>query len=255
MGGASLAQDATVSSQATAAAPSATGTSISDTSSTLTAYGQERQTLIQEWDTLVSQGATPQQIQAWRQQNAANFALQQQRAEALSAADYYQPMLFLPVPYIPANASATLHDFLTTRTAMANARAQIHNQLVQSLAPGATPQQVDQLQQQEQQAFLQQFASDIQLQSQRAQELAAQAGREAFDPPVPSAIPPDATPQLKAFLAARDALRASWIQVWNDNLSADPDTLQAALGQWRQQNAAAILQLGQLQSNLSASTQ
>ena len=81
--------------------------------------------------------------------------------------------------------------------------------------------------------------------------------RPTFTPrPVPglAAIPPNATPQLQAYLTARNALVEARAQLWNQYLTADPATRQAAMQQWRQQNAARLEQLGELAQDLSNST-
>jgi hypothetical protein len=133
-----------------------TGPASSQTSGsagTLAQFQQEQQALFQQWQTLVSQGATQQQLAAWQQQNAAQFQAQQQLAQALSAASALQPMPLISQVNIPANAPPTLSDFLTTQASLANARAQIHNQLLQALPAGATQQQIDQMRQQEMQTF------------------------------------------------------------------------------------------------------
>jgi hypothetical protein len=79
---------------------------------------------------LVVAGATPQQLQAWYQQNSAQFTAQTQRAEAVATASVLQLRLTNRQLRVPANASPTLKDFLAAQSSLANARAQIHNQLV-----------------------------------------------------------------------------------------------------------------------------
>jgi hypothetical protein len=100
---------------------------------------------------------------------------------------------------------------------------------------------------QEEQTFIQQHASDLQLQAQRSQTLATEAASSRpLLVPGPPVIPPNATPQLKAFLTARNALAADRAQLWNQYLTADPAVRQAAMEGWEQQNAARIQQLQQL---------
>jgi hypothetical protein len=226
----------------------------SGSSSTLAAYLQERQTLAQERQALVAQGATPQQLTAWRQQNAAQFQALQQLAQTLALASALQTMPVIAQVNIPANASSTLADFLTTQASLANARAQIHNQLLQSLPSGASQQQVNSMLQQEQQIFQQQHAGDLQLQGQRVQTLAAESASTPLRVPGPAVIPGGASPQLQAFLVARNALASARAQLWNQYLTADPSVRQAAIQQWQQQNAAQIQQLSQLAQALSNPT-
>jgi len=250
MGGVVFAQAGDISPQVSgstaAPAPSAL--------STLQTYQQERQTLAQQQRTLISQGATRQQLQAWRQQNAAQFQALQQLAQSLSQASALQPMPVTRQANIPPNASATLADFLTTQASLENARAQIHNQLLQALPSGATQEQVSAMQQQERQIFQQQYAADLQLQAQQAQTLAAESASQPVPVPGPPVIPPNATPQLQAYLTERNALATSRAQLWNQYITADPAARQAAMQQWRQQNAGRLQQLRELLQESSNST-
>jgi len=241
LGGVSFAQTGEVS-------PLASGSS-----TTLQTYQQELQALAQERRSLVEQGATQQQLEAWQQQNAAQFQALQQFAQALAVASALQPM---PVPtrvIIPANASSTLRDFMMTRASLANARAQIHNQLLQALPSGASQEQVRAMRQRAEKIFQQQHAADLQLQGQRAQALAAEAAPQPRSVPK-LVIPPGATPELQAYLAAENALASDRAQLWNQYLTADPATRQAARQQWQQQNASRLEQLSQLAQDLSNST-
>jgi hypothetical protein len=220
----------------------------SSNQATLPAFRQEQQKLAQERQSLVNQGATPQQLAEWRQQNASRFAAQQQRAQTMSATSYLQLRPTNRQPRIPANASPTLKDFMTSQVALANAQAELHNQLVAQLTAsgqGLTPAQVSQLEQQEMTTFRQQHAADLQHQRQLGQALANELARHPM--PIPQArIPAGTTPQMVAYLTARNQLMASRAQVWNQNLNADPTTRQTAMEQWRQQNATAIQQLQQM---------
>src|SRR5580700_6289959 len=80
MGGAVLAQQGTISSQP------------SGSSDTLATFLKEKRILFREWRALISQGATPEQLEAWQQQNAGRFQEQQQREEELAIASALQPM-------------------------------------------------------------------------------------------------------------------------------------------------------------------
>ena len=226
----------------------------SGSSPTLAQFEQERQALAQEWQVLVSQGATQQQLEAWRQQHAAQFQAQQQLAQALALASALQPMPVGTGVNAPANASSTLRDFLTTQASLADARARIHNQLLQTMPSGATQEQINAMRQQERRIFQQRHAGDLQLQGRRAQALAAESASQPIRVPGPAVIPPGATPQLQAYLAARNALASDRAQLWNQYLTADPATRQAAMQQWRQQNASRLEQLSQLAQDLSNST-
>jgi hypothetical protein len=246
---ASFVMGAATFAQSGAVAPATTGTSI-----TLDTFQQEQQALVQEWETLASQGATQDQQAAWYQQIAPRIQAQQQRADALGAASALQPLPTVTRANIPPGASQTLKNFLTTQALLANAHARLHNQLLQSLPSGATPDQISAIHQQEIQAFQQQHAADLTLQSQRAAALAAASASQPLPVPRPAAIPPNATPQWKAYLTARDALALGWVRNRNQYLTADPATRQAAIQQWQQQNAARLDQLRQLAQQLSNPT-
>jgi len=155
---------------------------------------------------------------------------------------------------IPANASGALKDFLTMQASLANARAQIHNQLLQALPSGASQDQISQMRQQEEQIFQQQHAGDLQFQGKRGQTLAAESGLKPLPVPGPAVIPPNASRQLQAYLTARNTLMSAWVQLWNQYVTADPAIRQAALQQWQQQNAGRLEQLRAQARDLSNST-
>jgi hypothetical protein len=225
----------------------------SGSSTTLQTFEKEQFALAQEHQALISQGATQQQLEAWRQQNAARFQAQQQLAQALALASALQPMRVNQQTSIPANASGALKDFLTARASLANASAQIYNQLLQDMPANPTQEQVGAMRQQANQAFQEQYAGALQLQAQQAQTITAQS--EARPMPVLDSafMPPNATPQLRAFLAARNALASSAAQVWNQYLGANAAARQAAMLQWSQQNAAGLRQLPASAENLTTS--
>jgi hypothetical protein len=225
---------------------------VSQSQSTLQAFRQEQQALFQERQALMDQGATQEQLAAWRQQNAPQFAAQQQRAQALASASALELRPTNARPTIPANASPALRDFLTTQVALANARAQIHNQLTQGMPATASAGQVSRMEQQERQTFQQQHGGDMQLQVQRAQALALVSAQTPLKlPPATPNIPANASPQMKAFLTARNQLMREQVQMHNQYLTSDPATRQAAMQQWRQQNAGLIQQFQQATQNLA----
>jgi hypothetical protein len=233
---------------------SGSSTTTTTTAPSLQTYLQEEHSLLQQRQALVSQGATPQQLQAWRQQNATQFAALQQMAQSLSLASESQPARIIQSVNIPTNASSNLQDFLTTQASLSNAHAQIYNQLLQTLPSNPTEPQLDSIRQQASQIFRQQYAANLQSQAQQAQALAAEspAGPARIPGPVP--IPPNASPQLQAYLTAENALASSRAQFLNQLATADPATRQAAIQQWRQQNAASLQQLRQLAQSLSNPT-
>jgi len=215
---------------------------------------QARQALLNSEIAQITNGATPAQLDAWFQQNAPQFAALQQHVQAVARASALQPMPTNRQPNIPANASQTLKDFLTTRAALANALAQIHNQLLQSMPANASADQVSQMQQNEMQTFEQQHAGDLQLQAQRAQVMASQSANQPVPVPPPLSIPAQATPQMAAFLTTRDQLMREQIQLQNQYLSATPAVREAAMQQWLQQNASRFQQLQQQAQALAQTT-
>jgi len=212
---------------------------------------QLQQSLFEQREALIDQGATQEQLAAWRRQNASKFAALRQQAQSLSNASALRLRSTNLQPHIPANASPAMKDFLTAQASLANARAQIHNQLVQAMPANATSEQVSKMQQQERQIFRQQHGADLQTQQQRDQALAADSPPAARPVPPPLHIPADASPQLAAFLTTRDQVMRSKIQLQNQYASAAPAARQAAMKQWRQQNAHLLLQMQQQAKTLA----
>ncbi len=220
---------------------------ISTGQTTLQAFQQQQAALLQARQTLIAQGATPQQLTAWRQQNAAQIAGLNQLASAMSVASAMQIMPVNLQPKIPASASQTLRDFLATQAALANARAQIHNQIVQQLAASGQAvisTQLSQLMQQQMQVFRQQHASDLQLQVQRAQTLAAES---APPPPLLSSnLLANEANQAQTSPTSRRQLMQARLQLLTQYATAPPSVRQAALQQWQQQ--AGLIKQAQTQA-------
>ena len=229
--------------------------SVSPVPANIAAYLQQQDTLSQQERALKAQGATQAQLLAWRQQNASLFAAQQQFAEAMGTTAALQLRPTNTQPNIPAAASQTLSDFLTTQAALGNAHAQIHNQIVQQAAASGqslTLAQISQMEQQQEQLFQQQHDSDLQLQVQRAQTLASVSAQAALPVPGSSVVPPNASPQLAAFLTARDQLAHDEIQFRNQYVTATAAVRDAAIQQWHQQNLARFQQLQHLAQSLAS---
>jgi hypothetical protein len=224
---------------------------VSPSQAALQNFQQQRAALMQAREALVAQGATPQQLAAWQQQNSGQFAALQQQAQAISAASALRVMPTNRQPNIPANASPVLRDFMTTRAQLANALAQIHNQLVQSMPSNASAAQIGLMQQQAMQLFQQQHANDLQLQAQRARAMANTSAPTTLRTPPPLRIPSNASPQLRAFLTTKYQLMQGQVALQNQYANAAPAVRQAAMQQWRQQNAALTQQLQQQAQALS----
>ena len=230
--------------------------SSSSSTASLQSLQAQQQALAQAQQQLIAQGATPQQLQAWQQQNAAAIAQVQQEAQTLAAASTAQLEPTNRSANIPANASAALQAFLTTRTTLANARAQIHNQLIQQATASGqtlTPAQVQQIAQQEETQYQQQYGAEEQVLAQQTQALAVESAQRAASLSSNlSAISSNASPPLAAYLTAKNKLNQSLAQLIGQYATADPQTRQAAILQWHQQNAAQFQQLQQMARNLQA---
>lgn len=210
---------------------------------------QEQQTLGQEEAVLLNEGATAATLDTWQTQNASGFQTLQENAASLGAQGITQPLPYVTGVPISDGDSALMGDFLVAQGNLANAFAQIHNQMIVS-AVGATA--IAQIPQNEATSFQQQNSSAMLAVQQQAQALAAVAAPLPLPPPL--VIPSDATPQLVSFLTLRNQLAQGQAQVWNQNLSTDAATRNAAVTQWQQQNAANFIQLNQLSQNLPPET-
>jgi len=84
---------------------------------------------------------------------------------------------------------------------------------------------------------------DRQLQLSRI--IAQQQAQPPLPEPPPRQMPSSASPQLRAYLTTRDQLMRDEIAFLNQHRTDDPATRQAAMQQWRQQNAARFQQLQQ----------
>jgi hypothetical protein len=185
-------------------------------------------------------------MQAWQQQNAASIAALQQTAQAMSASQATQPMPYVTNVVIPPGASQTLKDFLTERADLENARAEIYNDQLQSTGT-VDPVAVDA-------QFQKENAAALQEQVQRAQVLAQESASQPQPVPPPLVIPPNATPQMAAFLTARDQLMRDEVALYNQYTTASAAVREAAMNQWMQENASRYQQLQTLAQNLSATT-
>ena len=231
---------------------SQTSDSSSSNSTSLQTFQQGQKALMQSLEALLATNATSAQISAWQAQNASQLAAQRQLAQDMGAESSLQPMPLLSAPSIPPNASQTLKDFLSAQVALANARAQIHNQLLNALPVEVSREQVKQLQQDEETQFRQQQGAALQAQAQRAQTLVDESAQQTIPLPAPLSVRADTNPQLAAYLTAKAQLMRDRITFYNQYATATPQTRDAALVQWQQQNASRFQQLQQMAQNLSA---
>jgi hypothetical protein len=224
---------------------SSPASSVAQNLSAVQALQQQRMALMQARQSLAAQGATPQQLLAWDQQNAGKFAALLQQTQALAAATPSQPLPTTTDVQIPDGATQQMSDFLTTRADLANRYAQLYNQQLQAGSGNSATANVTTL-------FQQQNAAEIQAQQQRVQVIAAQAAQQPLTMPPPLSLPPNVSPGLAAFLKARDQLKRDRIALSNQYLTATPAVRAAALQQWDQQNVSRMQQLAQNLSNNTA---
>lgn len=228
--------------------------SASGASGILAEFLQAQQELVQELQALISQGATEAQIEAWQQENAPAFEAEFQLAQAIAIASALQPLPIADWVNFPADATTNLEDFLTTGATLSNAFAQIHNQLLQTMPSAVTQEDLRSMREQEEESFRDQNAGDLQLHERLAHAVAAESASMPFPIPGPPLIPPNATPQLQAYLVARNAIANAQAQLLNQYLNADPAVTRAAMEQWARQNAGSLQQLDQLAQDLANST-
>ena len=93
--------------------------------------------------------------------------------------------------------------------------------------------------------FQQQNAALLQRQRELSQILGPQQAKNPMPTPAPLQIPPNASPEMQTYLKSRDQLMRDQIAFMNLHRTDDPATRQAAMQQWRQQNAARFQQLQQ----------
>jgi hypothetical protein len=245
------AQVATPSQSFSSVTPAVPTVQASSAQTTLQLFQSEQQALAQSFNALLTLNPSPDQLQAWQQHNATALANQQQLALNLAADSALEPQPPVGPPNIPAGASSTMTAFQTTQAALASARAQIHNQLLNTLPAGVTDAQISQMQQSEEQLFQQQQGANLQLQSQRAQTLAAESASQPTPLPPPLVVPAGVSASMAAFLTARDQLMRDQITLTNQYVTATAAVRDAALQQWMQQNAGRFQQMQQLAQNLS----
>jgi hypothetical protein len=147
---------------------------------------------------------------------------------------------------IPLGSSPEMAEFIQNRTTLMNNFAQCHNQLLKT-NPSATAEDQEKL-------FQQQNAALLLRQSQLTQLVAQQQAQKPLPLPPPLQLPPDSSPQLKAYLIARDKLMRDQIETMNKYRTADPKARQDAMLQWQKQNAARLQELRQLAQALPKAT-
>jgi hypothetical protein len=139
---------------------------------------------------------------------------------------------FIPPPsiVIPPNASLEMKEFWQNRIMLSNKLAELR---AQNPNDAQDPK------------LMAQFQHDNADLLQRQKQLARIISQQPVPDLPPLQLPPNASPALKAFLTTRDQLQRDEIRVINEHRMDDSKVRQAALQQWRQQNAARFDQLRQ----------
>lgn len=149
------------------------------------------------------------------------------------AATVNSPTGTVTVNVLP-NATPELTEFLQNRATLATKMAALDLSDPQAIAQ-----------------FQQDNAALITRQSQLAQTIGQQQSSTPAPIPPPLQIPPNASPQMQAYLTTRDQLLRSQVAVMNQHLTDAPATQQAVMQQWQQQNATLIQQYQQQAQTIS----
>jgi len=152
-----------------------------------------------------------------------------------------RPMPLMPGANLPANATPEMKEFLENRTTLMQKMAELRQ---------ANPSDAQGVMQQ----FREQNKTLLDRQQQLAQIISQQQAKNPLPEPPPLQIPPNASPQMKAYLTARDQLMRDQIAFMNQHRTDDPAARQAAMQQWRQQNAVRFQQLQQQSQTLAQTT-
>jgi hypothetical protein len=220
-----------------------------------TALWEQREALLQGLDDLIKKG-TPDELITWQQQNASQLASFAEQGKDLSST--------LSLPTVaqwanPPGASTELKEYLQNQATFANSFSVFHNQ---SLATSPTPPitsgsstTVPSIDDAVGQQVIQQNAL---LLSRKNELLAIITAQQAQNPtllPPTLVLPLNASPQIQAYLTAKDQLTRDITQIQNQYRLSNPTVRNAALQQWQLTNAARIAQLNQLAQTLSQQTQ
>lgn len=217
----------------------------------LDTFLQERLALADEMRALADKGATPAELQTWREKNSVRFDAQLRRARVLTALSATRPVKLIENILIPPGASPTLETFLTTRAELFNAFAQMHNQRLQAEPVADDSGQPDTTLE----SFYQQNTKKIEAQLQRAKELVKQSASKPLPTLPQTRMSANTPPKRRAFLIERSQLSNEQTALMNQYRTADPAVRDEALRNWRQQNAARFKHLQQLAQDMSKPTQ
>jgi len=146
-----------------------------------------------------------------------------------------------PGSNLPANATPEMKEFMENRAALMQKMAALRQ-----ANPNGGPEVMQQ--------FREQNKDLLAKQQQLAQAIGQEQAKNPLPEPPPLQIPPNASPQMQTYLKARDQLMRDQVAFMNQHRTDEPAARQAAMQQWRQQNAARFQQIQQQAQGL-ASTQ
>ena len=152
---------------------------------------------------------------------------------------------FMQQANLPANASPEMKEFMENRQTLMQKMAELRQQNPNTNA-APDPKIVAQ--------FQQQNADLLKRQKELSQIISEQQAKNPLPEPPPLQIPPNATPQMKDYLTARDQLMRDQVAFMNQHRTDEPSARQAAMQQWRRQNAARFQQLQQQSQALAQTT-
>jgi len=129
-------------------------------------------------------------------------------------------MPFKPGANVPANASPEMKEFMQNRATLMQKMAELR-QRNPSTNGAPDPKIFAQ--------FQQENADLLKRQKELSQIIGQQQAKNPIPAPPPLQIPPNASPQLQAYLTARDQLMRDQIAFMNQHRTDDPATRQAAI--------------------------
>lgn len=186
-------------------------------------FQRERYALAVEREDLLKTGASFQQVVDWEKRNASRLSARRDQMQILAAESALEPREFSPTS-IPAGVSDSLKTLIGARAALADARAKIHNQLLETLPQEVTKEQVQQMQEKEQYLFRQRYKKEIQAMRQTIKALAGEQGRKQASVPSVLDLPQDISLETRKNLETRNQMASERAKLWNQLLDAPPAT-------------------------------
>jgi hypothetical protein len=192
--------------------------SASQLPTTVGTYQTEQASLAKDYEALLTEGASTQQIHQWVAKNALRLRAQVQRAQTMSLDSANQTPATTEINRLPGRA-VNPANLSTVR------------------------------------AFAQQNAPVLNQQRQRALAFAATSAQQTPNIAASPVVPTGASPELMAYLTSRNQLRQGFTQFQTQYATATPAARAAALVQWRKQNAALIQQMQSAAQNLTQASE